>query len=185
MAGERRPERVIPIRTQRTIKCHNCGNDNLIHGLTLAKATMVMMIGGPGQLPSFIDEKWAIYLCIACDSFFPYPKSYSVQPKLQIMYKQILNWCEAQSELRKQRNAHLEKLVSIIESNKDLLGLPGQREETREAQLSPLVDRIDSLERELRSKKGGRPKHCSTRGCKTKAEIDNLCRAHFLEKNNE
>jgi len=185
MAGERQLAQRLSIREQRTVKCHNCGNDNLIHGLTLAKATTVMMVGGPGSQPQYIGEKWACYLCIACECFFPYPKTYPAQPKLQAMQKQIMGWCEAQAELRKQRNAHLEKLVSIIESNKDLLDLPGQREDNLEKSLSPMQDQIDSLQREIRAKKGGRPKHCKTKGCKVKAEFEDYCRAHFLEKNNE
>jgi hypothetical protein len=144
-----------------------------------------MMVGGPGAPPQFVGEKWAVYMCIACESFFPYPKYYAAQPELQAMYKQILTWCEAQAELRKQRLAHLERLTSVIESNKDLLGLPGQREENLEQSLKPIVDRMESLEREVRVKKGGRPKHCKIKNCKTKAEIDGVCRAHFLEKNNE
>ena len=185
MAREGNPERVIPIREQRTVNCHNCGQNNLLHGLTLAKASTIGMIGGPGQLPQFIGERWAVYYCISCESFFPYPKTYAVQAQIQGMYKQIMAWCESQCDLRKQRNAHLEKLVSIIESNKDLLGLPGQREDNLEKSLKPMADRIDSLEREVRAKKGGRPKHCKERECKAKAEIDGLCRAHFKEQNNE
>ena len=185
MAGERQPVQGPSVREQRTVNCHNCGNNNLIHGLTLAKATTVMMVGGPGSLPQFVGEKWACYLCIACESFFPYPKYYAAQPQLQAMYKQILIWCEAQAELRKQRNAYLEKLVSIIDSNKDLLGLPGQREENLEQSLKPMQDQIDSLQREIRAKKGGRPKHCKEKNCKVKAEFEGYCRAHFLEKNNE
>jgi hypothetical protein len=185
MAREGNPEWVIPLREQRTLNCYNCSNNNLLHNLTLAKASKIGMVGGPGSLPQFIGERWAVYYCIACESFFPYPKTYAAQPQIRDMYQQILNWCISQCELRKQRNAHLERLVSIIESNQDLLGLPGQREDNLEKSLKPITDRMDSLEREIRVKKGGRPKHCKEQGCKTKAEIDDLCRAHFLEKNNE
>ena len=185
MPGERYIKGVIPLRHKRTVKCHNCGNDNLIHGLTLAKASMMMLIGGPSSLPQFVGEQWAVYLCISCDSFFPYPKAYNVQPTLQAMHKQIMSWCVGQAELRKQRKEQAEKLVSIIESNSDLLGLPGQREDNIEAALRPLRDELDDLKREIRSKKGGRPKHCKAKNCKTKADVDGYCKAHFLEKNNE
>lgn len=184
MPEDQRQQRVIPTRVQRTIKCHACGNDNLIHGLTLSKASTVMMIGGPGQLPQMIDSQWAVYLCIACDNFFPYPKPYATERKLQGMYKQILDWCVAQAELRKTRNQHLEKLVSIIESNKDLLGLPGQREDNLEKALAPLTDRLNELEGKFKAKKGGRPKHCKEPLCKIKAQYDGYCKAHFMEKNN-
>lgn len=185
MAREGNPERVIPIREQRTLNCHNCSNNNLLHNLTLAKASLIGMVGGPASPPQFIGERWAVYYCIACESFFPYPKAYATQTTLKAMHKTIMNWCIAQCELRKERNVHLEKLVSIIESNRDLLGLPGQREDNIETALGPIADRIDSLEREIRAKKGGRPKHCTVRDCKTRGEIDGLCRAHFLEKSNE
>jgi len=182
MAREGTAERVTPIREQRTLNCHNCGNNNLLHNLTLAKASTVGMIGGPGSLPQFIGERWAVYYCIACESFFPYPKVYIGQPKLQSMYQTILSWCDAQCQLRKQQDEHLKRLVSIIESNKDLLGLPGQREDSLESSLKPIADRLDSLEREVRSKKGGRPRHCKESDCKEKATVDGLCKTHFLKK---
>lgn len=185
MEREGRSRRVIPIREQRVVKCQDCGNDNLLHGLTLAKASMVGMIGGPKQLPNFIGEGWAVYYCLACESFFPYPKAYPLQPQFQAMYKNILEWCQVQAQLRKQRKEKAERLVSIIESNKDLLGLPGQREDNLEQALKPMQDKIDSLEREIRAKKGGRPKHCKVKDCKVKAEFEGYCKAHFLEKNHE
>lgn len=175
----------MPLRVKRTVKCHNCQNDNLLHGLSLAKATQVMMIGGPSQLPNFVGERWAVYYCIACQSFFPYPKSYSANPQLQSMYKKILSWCIAQAEIKKQQNKHLETMISIIESNKDLLGLPGKREDNLEKALGPIMDRIDDLESSLRAKKGGRPKHCKIKDCKEKSQLEGYCKAHFMEKNNE
>jgi len=188
MAGDRQPDQIVdtrPIRVQRTVKCHNCGNDNLKRGGSLAKMTQVMMIGGPGQPAPVLGEEWAVYECLACEAVFPYPKSYSGQPQLQAMYQVIFNWCEAQCKLREQRSIHLEKLVSIIESNRDLLGLPGQRDDDLSETLAPIVDRIDHLETALKTKKGGRPKHCKVKECKTNAGPTGYCEGHAMEVNNE
>lgn len=139
------------------------------------------MVGGPSQPPQMIGEKWAVYYCIACQNYFPYPKSYTGHPSIQGMYQNILSWCEARAQEKKQQQEHAEKLVSIIDSNRDLLGLPTDREDSIEEMMKPLVDRIDDLERQLRAKKGGRPKHCKVKDCKVKAEYDGYCKAHFKE----
>ena len=187
MAGEGQPKRVVPIREQRLIKCHHCQNDNLVGGFTLQKFTTVMNIGGPGQPAPPVGEIWALYFCMACHNYFPFPKSYAGQPNLQTMYKQILGWCEAQAGLKEDERKARETAKSIIESVQNLQGLPGSVDlnETIEQAVGTLADRIDDLERKVSTKKGGRPSHCKVKTCKIKAEIEGYCKSHFLEVNNE
>ena len=175
------------IREQRLIKCHHCGNDNLLSGFTLQKFTTVMNIGGPGQPSPSVGEIWALYFCMACHNYFPFPKNYTGQPQLQAMYKNILGWCVAQAKLYEDGRKARESLKSVIEAAHNLQGLPGSvnLNETIEQAVKTLADRIDDLERKEKTKKGGRPPHCKTRNCKAKAEVEGLCKAHFLEVNNE
>lgn len=186
MAGENQDGRVVNIRRiQKSIICHNCKNDNLIHGLTLAKADSQSLFGGPGQLPNLINEKWAIYLCINCGAFYPYPKKYPGQPHLKVLYQQIFDWCDQKAKQLKLEIEAREKLLSVIEANRDLIGLPGgvTKAEEVDRTLQPLQDQIDEIRREVFRKRGGRPRHCSSKNCKNKAEIDGLCREHFKDRN--
>ena len=150
--------RQIPSRV-RHIQCYNCGNNNLIHGLTLGKADAIMSAGGPGQYPNLEGTTWAVYLCIDCSGVYPYPKSYPANRSLQQIYQQILNWCDAKAKRKKEEQDSYDQLMSIIKANKELVGLPGlEKDELISKSLAPLLDRIEGLEAELKRRRGGRPR---------------------------
>ena len=107
-------------------------------------------------------------MCPSCGSFYPYPKQYPGNPSLQKTYQAVLDWCHEKATARESIDNAVSKLNSIIEANRDLVGLPGlEKDDIISGTVAPIWDAIHSLENELEKRKGGRPrKFC--RKCQNK-----------------
>ncbi len=141
------------------VKCRKCGNENLVHNLTLGKANGSIKTGGPGQDAQLIGMKWAVYLCPVCLGIFPYERFYNTTITLQSIYSQLLDWCDTTLESRNKDNEAISKLQSLIDSAQTLGSLPSFSVDEQIAMaIQPLVDRVIQLEEELKRRKGGRPR---------------------------
>lgn len=146
MEENQKPGQRVITRVKRVVECHNCGNDNLVHGLHLAKVDNIMKVGGPGQIPTTVGDRWAVYLCMECNAIYPYPKQYPGNETLRKIYNQIFQWCDQKAKKRKSIDEAIEQLNSIISANKELLGLPGlSKDEAIEKTIAPLWEEIDNL----------------------------------------
>jgi len=147
-------------KASRHLHCILCDNDNLIHGFRLAKADSTTLFGGPGQEPKHDGQSWAMYYCPECEGYFPYPKPYPTDRRLQALYTQILQWSLAKAKEKKEFKESIDRVVSILKASKDMPGLPGGLEDdaTLETMLKPFRSELDKMWSELKKRKGGRPK---------------------------
>ena len=149
------------------IKCENCGNEELIHGIKLGRLNGVMgNIGGPGQEPPAMGSQWAVYLCLQCDAIFPYRKHYAAQPQVQAQYEKIYKFCKERMEQRRRLEEIGGQIESIRDSRKALSVLPGamgSNEAAISAAMQPLLARLEVVESEIQKRKGGRPKGSKTK----------------------
>ena len=143
------------------IKCENCGNEELIHGLKLGRLNGAMgNIGGPGQEPPTMGAQWAVYMCLQCEAVFPYKKHYAAQPQIQAQYEKVYRFCKERMLHRKRLEEIGGQLESMRDAKKTLSVLPGamgSNEVVISTAIAPLMARIETLEAEAKRKKGGRP----------------------------
>lgn len=145
--------------TEKAVKCRNCGNENLVHNLDMAKGDGNVRAGGPGQPIPYIGHVWKVYLCPSCSSIFPYDKHYPANPTLTQIHQQIIEWLNALSENKTGVSDAVEQIKSIINANKELVGLPGlEKDELISESLSPIWEELDKVWAELKRRRGGRPK---------------------------
>jgi DNA-directed RNA polymerase subunit RPC12/RpoP len=149
------------------IKCDNCGNEELVHGLRLGRLNGVMgNLGGPGQEPPPMGNQWAVYMCLQCDGIFPYKKHYTAQPGIQSQYERVYRFCKDRMEHRKRLEEIGGQLESMRDAKKALSVLPGamgSNEVAMSAKLEPLIARLEQVEAEIQKRKGGRPPGSKTK----------------------
>jgi hypothetical protein len=143
------------------LKCEECGNEDLIHGLKLYKVNSLLSTGGPAQEPPVMGPQWALYMCPICDAIYPYKKYYPGTRELQATYEKLHKFFKERLDRRISLNEKSKKIEALIESSKTLSSLPGGASGL-EAMLSqvigPLRERVELLEGEAKKRKGGRPK---------------------------
>lgn len=155
----------MPLETP--IKCDNCGNEELIHGMKLGRLNGVMgNFGGPGQEPQTMGSQWAVYLCLQCSAIFPYKRHYAGQPQIMAQYEKIYKACRDRIEYLKRLEEIGGQAESVRESRNALKTLPGasgSSEIAISAAIEPILRRLESVEAEQQRKKGGRPAGSKTR----------------------